>query len=91
MITDVGYALESTVCCFVIPLGLAEGEKIQEVGKCFVPVLVCIQKDLVLGHLLLCEVVTLAHLANKVEGFGSVRDGDTDCLVFCCYFVSCQP
>ncbi len=60
-------------------------------GKSFVPVLVCVQEDLVLGHLLLCEVVTLVHLANKVEGFGFVGDDDIDPLAFFSCLVSCWP
>ena len=32
--------------------------------------------------MLLSEVVTLVHLANKVEGFGFVGDDDIDCLAF---------
>ncbi len=66
-------ALESAVGCFVIAVGLVEGEQIREVGKCFVPDLVCIQEDLVHGHLLLGEVVALVHLPNKVEGFWLCR------------------
>ncbi len=72
--------IKSDVCCFVIAVGLAEGEQIHEVGKCFVPDLVCIQEDLVLGHLLLGEVVTLVHSPNKAEGFGLVGNDDVDCL-----------
>jgi hypothetical protein len=75
-------ALESAVCCFVVAIGLAEGEQIREVGKCFVPDFVCIQENLVLGHLLLGEVVALVHLPNKVEGFGFVGDDDVDRLAF---------
>jgi hypothetical protein len=75
-------ALESAVCCFVVALGLAKREKIHEVGKCFVPDLLCIREDLVLGHLLLGEVVALVHLPDKVEGFGFVGNDDVDCLAF---------
>jgi hypothetical protein len=73
-------ALESTVCCFVITVGLAEGKQLREVGKCFVPDLVHIQEDLLLGHLLLG--VALVHLPNKVEGFCFVGNYDVDCLAF---------
>ncbi len=82
MVADMRHALESAVCCFVIAVGLAKGEQINEVGKCFVPDLVFIQEDLVLGHLLLGEVVALVHLLNKVEGFGFVGNDDVDCLAF---------
>ncbi len=82
MVADMRRALKSAVCCFVIAVGLVEGEQICEVGKYFVPDLVRIQEDLVLGHLLLGEVVTLVHLPNKVEGFGFVGNDDVDCLAF---------
>ncbi len=76
-------ALESAVCCFVVAVGLAEGEQICEVGKCFVPDHVCIQEDLVLGHLLvLAELIALVHFPDKVEGFGFVGNNDVDCLAF---------
>jgi hypothetical protein len=82
VVADMRRALESAVCCFVVALGLAEGEQIREVGKYFVPDLVCIQEDLVLGHLLLGEVVAFVHLPNKVEGFGFVGNDDVDHLAF---------
>ncbi len=80
MVADMRRALESAVCCFVVAIGLAEGEQIREVGKCFVPDFVRIREDLIFGHLLLGEVVALVHLPNKVEGFGFVGDDDVDCL-----------
>ena len=40
MVTDMCRALKSAVCRLVVDVGLAEGEKIREVGKCFVPDLV---------------------------------------------------
>ncbi len=51
-------------------------------GKCFVPGLVRIREDLILGHLLLGEVVALVHMPNKVEGFCFVGNDDVDCLAF---------
>ncbi len=82
MVADMRRALKSGVCCFVIAVGLAEGEQLREVGKCFVPDLVHIQEDLVLGHLLLGEVVALVHWSNKVEGFRFIGNDDVDCLAF---------
>ena len=49
-------------------------------GECFVPHSVRVQKDLVLGHLLLGEVVTLIHLSYEVEGFGFLGNDDIDRL-----------
>ncbi len=77
---DMSHDLESAVCCFVVAVGLAEGEQLREVSKCFVPDFVCIQEDLVLGHLLLGEVAALVHLPNKVESFCFVGNDDIDCL-----------
>ncbi len=55
--------------------------------ECGIPLLVCIQLHLLLGHLVFPEVVTFIHLANKIECFGLVRDDDVDCaallLKFC--------
>ncbi len=51
-------------------------------GKCFVPYLVRILQDLVLGHLLFGEVVTLIHFPDKVEGFCFIGNDDVDCLAF---------
>ncbi len=46
--------------------------------KCGIPCLVHIQLHLVLGHLLLHEVVTFIHLADKMQRFGLVGDDDVD-------------
>ncbi len=82
MVVDMSRALKSAVCCFVIAVGLVEREQLREVGKFFVPDFVCIQEDLVLGHLLLGLVVAFVHLPNKVEGFCFVGNDDVDRLAF---------
>jgi hypothetical protein len=64
------------------------------VVKCDIPRLVRIQSNLILGHLFLCEVITLIHLVDKMKRFGLVGDDVVDrgafLLKFCQLTTKCD-
>ena len=75
-------AFESAVSRFVVAVCLAKGEECHEVGKCLVPGLVCVRKDLKFHQLVFGEVVALVHLSHRVEGVGLIGDDDPNRLAF---------
>ena len=55
-------------------------------GKCLVPGLVRVRKDLKFCQLVFGEVVALVHLSHAVESFGLVADDDPNHLAFLLLF-----